>query len=732
MAEYDSNLLPNLQENLERISLDNITSVTLNTDALRENFTAIVDILKGLVKRVDNNQGHSDQANKDIKDLRDRIEKLDDRQTNDKKDLNEKIFNNQEHIKDLQKQSDNNQKELEKLLEALKELRSDHNDLKNTVDHNQKDLNKVQDTVKDHDKQIQELFDKIGSAGNNNNNNASQDHNENNNSRKNSNENNNNNALNEALQNDLNNLRQDMDDMKKNLEQQIADLYKLLDDFVKKDEFNSYKDQTNNQIQSHQDSIDDLYSKIRELESKLGDKLNCENFDEHIADYNYIKSIVIGLANSKSEGGAENVVPQIIQQQAGPALSTKDSNLLKELGQKFPALEDLVKKLQKDLNDHLLNYKTFSDDATRKIINGEENHKHLKSEVLTFKTETNIFKSDTNKKLNESDKRITELELAIRSIKDQLAILSSLPRGDGSNQGSSGSSADVQILQLTLNKLIERVTNVEGEVSDLQKLKEKVNNIQNSVSDHNKRIGNIEDELAELRALKAKIELLEQLLRDGKAKASRGSSFEHAGGVGGGVSVEQVKAMIDEEINKLRDEIMALLEALKAALDKKAEAEDLWKSEAALLEKLDQIAGALMKRAQSDKNDTKKALMFLEKKIKEITVIIFGGPVQGEEGAIFAKKPWTPWSCASCDSKLKDYPGALIDHKHWNKLPQRETSPGRMTQGKFGKGWSRWADTKRNTMDKFTAGSNKNAGDTLPEINPQGVRVPMDSSRGNE
>ena len=47
------------------------------------------------------------------------------------------------------------------------------------------------------------------------------------------------------------------------------------------------------------------------------------------------------------DDGSEVVVPQIIQQQAGPALSTKDSNLLKELGQKFPALEDLVKKLQK-------------------------------------------------------------------------------------------------------------------------------------------------------------------------------------------------------------------------------------------------------------------------------------------------------------------------------------------------------------------------------------------------
>jgi len=135
MAEYDSNLLPNLQENLERISLDNITSVTLNTDTLRENFTAIVDILKGLVKRMDASQGSSDKANSDIKDLRDRLEKLDDRQTHDKKDLNEKIFNNQEKIKDLEHQSDKNQKDLEKLEQALKELRNDHNDLKNTVDH---------------------------------------------------------------------------------------------------------------------------------------------------------------------------------------------------------------------------------------------------------------------------------------------------------------------------------------------------------------------------------------------------------------------------------------------------------------------------------------------------------------------------------------------------------------------------------------------------------------------
>lgn len=85
-----------------------------------------------------------------------------------------------------------------------------------------------------------------------------------------------------------------------------------------------------------------------------------------------------------------------------------------------------------------------------------------------------------------------------------------------------------------------------------------------------------------------------------------------------GVTLEQVKQIVDEEINKLRNELLALIDELRQLIDKKADADDLWKSEAALLEKLDQVAGALMKRAQADKNDTKKALLFLEKKVLKV------------------------------------------------------------------------------------------------------------------
>lgn len=71
---------------------------------------------------------------------------------------------------------------------------------------------------------------------------------------------------------------------------------------------------------------------------------------------------------------------------------------------------------------------------------------------------------------------------------------------------------------------------------------------------------------------------------------------------------------VDNMIKKLRDEIFELIGSLKEELDKKISFDDLWKSEALILEKLDEVAGALLKKL-ADKGDTKKALIYLEKKI---------------------------------------------------------------------------------------------------------------------
>jgi len=135
MAEYDSNLLPNLQENLSKITLDNITSISLNTDALKDNFEAIVNILRGLVKRADAGQHNADKTNGAIKDLTDRLERLEDKQVNDKKELNEKIHNNENQIKETQNQTDKNTKDIERLEDALRELKNNQNDLQKAYDN---------------------------------------------------------------------------------------------------------------------------------------------------------------------------------------------------------------------------------------------------------------------------------------------------------------------------------------------------------------------------------------------------------------------------------------------------------------------------------------------------------------------------------------------------------------------------------------------------------------------
>jgi len=706
MAELDPHYYPNLKDNLDKIALDNITSVTLNTDALKVNFEAIVTILKGLVKRADIDKDSADQTNQEVKDLKEKLQQLEDKQTNDKSELNNKISDTNSQLKDVQDNTDKNTQDIEKLQDALKELRDlkdSHNDLLKAHDNAQNDLNSAKEKLENHENQIQNLLEQLNS---NNSNNSEE--------RRNDTEQRKPNTPPTVQIGDSSNSRRDVDDMRKNFENQISELHKLLEDFVKKDEFNDHKDQANNKLDNHQASINDLYNQISDLSSRISDKLDCENFDEHIGDYNNIKNLVITLANK--DGGADLKTTTVVQQlvQSGSSLSTKDANLLKELSQKFPEFEALLKKLNKEFSEHVITYRTFADEANRKIHNNDENIKNLKSET---------------------GKKISDLEAAMRSLRDQLLNFNAplpVPSAGGSSNNSSNQvsndnqSAEIRRIQMALTTINERISGVEKDVSDLQRLKEKVHSIQEVTYENKHKIGNIEEELAELRSLKARVELLEQIFREREreikssgGKGGRGSTADNGLAVGG-VSLEQVKQMIDEETRKLRDELLALIDALRAELAKKADAEDLWKSEAALLEKLDQIAGALMKRSQADKSDTKKALMFLEKKIKEITVVLFGAPAQGEDGAMFSKKPWNPWSCASCDSKLKDFPGALVDHKNWNKLPPRETSPGRMTQGKFGKGWTKWADNKKSSAEKTReplSGGSASKGDTLPEIN---------------
>lgn len=123
MAEYETHVFTHIEQNIEKIVLENITSVTLNTDVLKVNFEAIVTILKGLVKKVNQGNEDSEKTSKDVRDLKDRLEKLEEKQISDKNELNDKIFNNQEKIKTVESETNQNTKDIQQLQDSLRELK---------------------------------------------------------------------------------------------------------------------------------------------------------------------------------------------------------------------------------------------------------------------------------------------------------------------------------------------------------------------------------------------------------------------------------------------------------------------------------------------------------------------------------------------------------------------------------------------------------------------------------
>lgn len=86
----------------------------------------------------------------------------------------------------------------------------------------------------------------------------------------------------------------------------------------------------------------------------------------------------------------------------------------------------------------------------------------------------------------------------------------------------------------------------------------------------------------------------------------------------------------------------------------------------------------------ADKNDTKKALLFLEKRINDMYQLSFDKKTCNDDEPLLAKRPLF-WSCASCDVDVDKYRGKLGEFKNWAVFPPKETTPDRM--GRFGIGY---------------------------------------------
>lgn len=157
---------------------------------------------------------------------------------------------------------------------------------------------------------------------------------------------------------------------------------------------------------------------------------------------------------------------------------------------------------------------------------------------------------------------------------------------------------------------------------------------------------------------------------------------------------EQITSMnmpSDTDLTNIWNEVKKLWDAFKELKDrldkfqkdtygKLKELEELVKNKSDLLAMLKELEERIMDRLLKElsdfgkkfanKSDTKKALKYLERLIREYMDTV----KERREGddAMLARKPLGGWSCASCEKNLDTLMGRKAPYNSWNKMPYRD------------------------------------------------------------
>ena len=110
------------------------------------------------------------------------------------------------------------------------------------------------------------------------------------------------------------------------------------------------------------------------------------------------------------------------------------------------------------------------------------------------------------------------------------------------------------------------------------------------------------------------------------------------------------------------------LRDMRAKLDAKTNQTEYEKYKKLLEERLDILTNMIHTKA--DKVEVKKALVFLESKLKEV-ILIISNEECNEKDALLTKKPI---KCISCDSEVGDHKfvGSInMKKNNWDRLPLR-------------------------------------------------------------
>ena len=140
---------------------------------------------------------------------------------------------------------------------------------------------------------------------------------------------------------------------------------------------------------------------------------------------------------------------------------------------------------------------------------------------------------------------------------------------------------------------------------------------------------------------------------------------------------ENNSSKLEEKLKNLQTEMFTSLKELKGKVEGQVNLVDFEKHCQSFDERLKQVHDAIY--LKSDKLEVKKALLFLESKIKEI-ILVISEDEESEKDALLTKKQI---KCMSCDKDIDKLAGIVSSPKNnWDSILPKDHPPE--TLGRFG------------------------------------------------
>ncbi|CAD8092614.1 unnamed protein product [Paramecium primaurelia] len=480
----------------------------------------------------------------------------------------------------------------------------------------------------------------------------------------------------------LNQITLELKQQQEQLSQELANLKQGLNN-VKVPEENQPVDLSdiNKKLDGHEDEIQSLFEIVDSVRQKLKDQNNNQQSDVSNEEINQIKNDI-----KKLQSQIEALQTQLNLASFGQGENMQENQVALILGE--------INKLR----DQLQNYCTITD------FQNENTKKEMKIKVVQDRADEELekarreFKSKIDKKAEQAD--IAKLEKEIMQLREQIGKSQQRKSQPNIETPLKQSNADKE-LNNQIKELQQQLKEIE---SDLLIHKTQMN--QNNQVTHVK-LTELEKKIQGIQTDKIYIELQNQreqmdlIKRDQDQNKIKINNF--AKKIESIVTKDELFQTFDPKIKQVRDEIQRIGDETKLSIDRKADAQEVKDLNQAFLDQLQKVVTELIKTL-ANKQETKKALIYLEQKINQIFMILEGDGSKDQD-SLFVKKPLS-WSCASCDKDLDKYKGQLGDFKNWAVFPPKETSPERM--GKFGIGYKNMQEKLRSNREKLDKDRSQN------------------------